>query len=234
MDFKEALKKAAAHEAVTQVRSGMVVGLGTGSTAKYAVLRIGELMRDGQLRGVVGIPSSIQTEALAREAGVPLATFDQHPQIDLTIDGADEVDPDLNLIKGGGGALLREKILAQASLCNVIIVDDSKLSDRLGTHWSLPVEVIPFAVKPEQKYLESAGARVTLRTGADGTPVHTDQNNLILDAAFGPIARPSQLAADLDHRAGIMAHGLFIGTTREVLIAGTDGVRRLKKKSPGP
>ena len=160
----ERFKQQAAYEAVKQVTSGMVVGLGTGSTAKHAVIRIGELIRNGELKEIVGIPSSVQTEALAREAGIPLTTFDDHPRIDLTIDGADEVDPGLNLIKGGGGALLREKILAQASRRNIIIVDESKLSEQLGTLWSLPVEVIPFARRTEEGYLNSLGATPNLRT----------------------------------------------------------------------
>jgi len=234
MDSMERLKQQAAYEAVKQVTSGMVVGLGTGSTAKHAVIRIGELIRSGELKEIVGIPSSVQTEDLAREAGVPLTTFDDHPRIDLTIDGADEVEPGLNLIKGGGGALLREKILAQSSRRNIIIVDESKLSAQLGTLWSLPVEVIPFARRTEEDYLESLGALAVLRTDAQGAPLFTDQNNLIYDAAFGPIADPEDLAAKLNDRSGIMAQGLFIGLANEVIIAGADGLRSLKKKEHSP
>lgn len=230
MDSMERLKQQAAYEAVKQVTSGMVVGLGTGSTAKHAVIRIGELIRSGELKEIVGIPSSVQTEDLAREAGVPLTTFDDHPRIDLTIDGADEVEPGLNLIKGGGGALLREKILAQSSRRNIIIVDESKLSAQLGTHWSLPVEVIPLARRIEEDYLESLGASPVLRTDAQGAPVYTDQNNLVFDAAFGPIADPEDLAAKLNDRSGIMAQGLFIGLAHEVIVAGADGLRRLEKE----
>ena len=228
MSDKEALKQKTAFRAVEKVRSGMVVGLGTGSTAKFAVERIGELLTHGALKDIVGIPSSVQTERLARAAGIPLVTFDDHQDIDLTIDGADEVDPDLNLIKGGGGALLREKILAQASRRNVIIVDESKLSDRLGTLWPLPIEVVAFARQTEEKYLESLGAEIALRKDGDGNSFLTDQNNLILDANFGPISDPIKLAAQLDARAGILAHGLFISLTSEVIVAGTDEIRHIK------
>ena len=227
MDSMEKFKQQAAYEAVEQLASGMVVGLGTGSTAKHAVIRIGERIRDGELKDIVGIPSSVQTEELARASGVPLTTFDDHPRIDLTIDGADEVDPELNLIKGGGAALLREKILAQASRRNVIIVDESKLSDRLGTRFALPVEVIPFARRTEEAYLEHLGASPNLRTDDQGRPVRTDQNNLIFDAAFGPIADPAGLAVKLNDRSGIMAQGLFIGLAHEVIIAGRDGIRHM-------
>ena len=231
MNSKEHLKQQAAYEAVKQVESGMVVGLGTGSTAKHAVTCIGERIRNGELNSIVGIPSSVQTEELARRSGVPLTTFDDHPRIDLTIDGADEVDPHLNLIKGGGGALLREKILAQSSLRNIIIVDESKLSDRLGTRWALPVEVIPFARRTEEEYLRSLGAMPNLRTDPKGRPVLTDQNNFIFDAAFGPISDPEGLSIMLNARSGIMAQGLFIGLAHEVIIAGADGLRRLRKKN---
>jgi ribose 5-phosphate isomerase A len=154
------------------------------------------------------------------------------PQIDVTIDGADEVDPDLNLIKGGGGALLREKVVAQASRQNIIIVDESKLSPRLGTHWALPVEVIPFAVKSEENFLKSLGAAVTLRTADNGQPSKTDQNNFILDANFGEMADPNSVAARLNERAGIAEHGLFLGLASDVIVAAEDGIRHLKRKDP--
>lgn len=229
MDAREELKRQAAHEAVRQVESDMVVGLGTGSTAKYAVERLGELIRKGRLKNIVGIPSSVQTENLAAEVGVPLTSFDAHPVIDITIDGADEVDPELNLIKGGGGALLREKVLAQSSRRNIIIVDESKLSDRLGTRWALPVEVIPFARRTEEAYLISLGATPNLRIDDKGRPVLTDQKNLIYDAAFGPIADPQGLAAKLNDRSGIMAQGLFIGLAHEVIVAGSDDIRHMTR-----
>jgi ribose 5-phosphate isomerase A len=205
-----------------------VVGLGTGSTAKYAVERIGELVASGKLKSIVGIPSSVQTEKLALAVGVPLITLDDRQDVDLNIDGADEVDPGLNLIKGGGGALLREKILAQASRRNVIIVDESKLSHQLGTKWALPIEVVAFAEKAEESYLKRMGADVTLRRDNQNKPFLTDQNNIILDADFGPIYDPVSLASQLDARAGIMAHGLFVNLASEVIIAGTEDIRHLK------
>lgn len=227
MNRIEEFKKQAAFKAVEQISSGMVVGLGTGSTAKYAVERIGALYQSGALKDIVGIPSSVQTEELALSVGIPLTSFDDHQVIDINIDGADEVDPQLNLIKGGGGALLREKVIAQASRRNVIIVDEGKISDRLGTHWVLPVEVVPFAAPSEIKFLEELGGKVTIRKHDDGSPFKTDQNNLILDADFGPMADPADLSIQLDNRAGIAGQGLFIGLTSEVIIAGSDGIRHM-------
>jgi ribose 5-phosphate isomerase A len=222
-------KQQAADRAVAYVQSGMVVGLGAGSTAVLATRRIGQLLREGRLRDIVGVPCSSAIEAEARALGIPM-TLDPPDMVDLTIDGADEVDPELNLIKGGGGALLHEKIVAQASLREVIIVDESKLSPALGTHWALPVEVIPFGWHAQRRFLESLGARVTVRQQRDGTPFRTDQGNLILDCAFGPIQQPTELAAKLDARTGIVEHGLFLGLATEVIVAGADGVRHLTLK----
>ena len=225
----EMLKKMAAEEAVRQVRSGMVLGLGTGSTTRFALEEIARKLKNGELENIVGIPSSIATAQLAQKLNIPLSSLDQHPMIDLTIDGADEVDPHLNLIKGGGGALLREKVLAQASQRVVIIVDESKLSPRLGTRFYVPVEVLPFAWRSEYLYLESLGAAVTRRETEEGTFFKTDQGNVILDCQFGPIDSPEMLAQKLCHRAGIMEHGLFIGLASEVIVAGEDGVRHLTR-----
>jgi ribose 5-phosphate isomerase A len=222
-------KQQAADRAVAYVQSGMVVGLGAGSTALLATRRIGQLLRLGRLRDIVGVPCSSAIEAEARALGIPI-TLEPLGAVDLTIDGADEVDPDLNLIKGGGGALLHEKIVAQASLREVIIVDESKLSPALGTHWALPVEVIPFGWHSQRRFLECLGARVTVRPQHDGTPFRTDQGNLILDCAFGPIQQPKELAATLDARTGIVEHGLFLGLATEVIVAGADGVRHLTPK----
>ena len=222
-------KQQAADRAVAYVQSGMVVGLGAGSTAILATRRIGQLLRKGRLRDIVGVPCSSIVEAEARALGIPI-TLDPTDTVDLTIDGADEVDPDLNLIKGGGGALLHEKIVAQASRREVIIVDESKLSPTLGTHWALPVEVIPFGWHSQRRFLESLGARVSVRQQRDGTPFRTDQGNLMLDCAFGPIPQPKELAAKLDARTGIVEHGLFVGVATEVIVAGADGVRHLTPK----
>lgn len=226
MDY---LKQLAAEQAVTYVRSGMVVGLGAGSTALFAVRHLGHLLGSGALHGIVGVPCSADVEAEARRLGIPLATLDEHPLIDLTIDGADEVDPELNLIKGGGGALLREKIVAQASRREIIVVDESKLSPILGTHWAVPVEVIPFGWRSQCAYLESLGARVTVRSGSNGAPFRTDQGNLILDCDFGPIANVEHLVRHIKSRAGIVEHGLFLGLATEVIVAGSAGVRRMQR-----
>ncbi len=229
MDSVENLKKQAAEKAVEFIKSDMVIGLGTGSTAAFALQRIAELLKSGELKNILGIPSSVQTAKEALKLGIPLTTFDDHPAIDITIDGADEVDPQLNLIKGGGGALLREKILAQFSKRVIIIVDESKLSPVLGTKYPLPVEVLPFAWRPEALYLESLGAKITLRQQEDGNVYHTDQDNFILDCQFGEIKEPETLAAKLQQRAGIMAHGLFLGMASEVIVAGEKGIRHLTR-----
>ena len=226
-DVRTAFKRAAAEYAITFVESGMVLGLGAGTTAAIAVRRIGDLLREGRLQGIVGVPSSTEVAAAARTAGIPLTTLEDHPVLDLTIDGADEVDPGLNLIKGGGGALLHEKIVAQASRREIIIVDDSKLSPALGTVWAVPVEVVAFGGGPQLQFLESLGARVTLRRAEDGTPFRTDSGNLILDCAFGPIDRPDELAARLKERTGIVDHGLFLGLTTDLIVAGREGIRHV-------
>jgi ribose 5-phosphate isomerase A len=222
------LKQQAAWRAVELVEPGMVVGLGHGSTVAFALHRIARLLQGGELRDILGIPCSRQVEAEARQLGIPLTTLEIHPVIDLTIDGADEVDPHLNLIKGGGGALLREKIVAQASRREVIVVDQSKLSPTLGTHWPVPVEVLPFGWRSQAAYLKSLGAEVTLRRSSDGTPFRTDQDNLILDCRFGPIPDPVELAARLDRRAGIVEHGLFLGLATDVIVAGDGGIQHLR------
>lgn len=230
MATQDELKKRAALRAVEFIESDMVVGLGTGSTTQFAVERIAERIKAGELKNIVGIPSSVRTEKLALKLGIPLASFDDQPQINVTIDGADEVDPDLNLIKGGGGALLREKVLAQASRQNIIIVDGSKISPQLGTNWTLPVEVIPFALKTEENYLRYLGARVSVRIRDGGSLFRTDQDNLILDADFGPIADVKKFADLLNQRAGIVEHGLFLGLASDVIVAAEDGIRHLKRK----
>jgi ribose 5-phosphate isomerase A len=223
----DAYKKQAAERAVEFVQSGMVVGLGTGSTAVFAVRRIGELLQGGELEGILGVPTSEATAAEARRVRIPLTTLEEHPVVDLTIDGADEVAPNFDLIKGGGGALLREKIVAQASERVVIVVDESKLSPVLGTKWALPVEVVPFGHRPEMEFLAWLGAEVTVRKAKDGSPFTTDGGNMILDAKFGPMDEPIAVAIDLDERAGVVTHGLFLGLVTDVIVAGSDGVRHL-------
>jgi ribose 5-phosphate isomerase A len=223
------LKKQAAHRAVEFVQSGMIVGLGHGSTALYAARRIAELIHSGVLQNIRGVPCSRKVFEDARRLGIPLTTLNRNPVIDLTIDGADEVDGSLNLIKGGGGALLREKIVAQASLCEIIIVDESKMSEVLGTRCAVPVEVAPFGWKTHFFSLEKLGANVKPRRNSDEKLFRTDQGNVILDANFGPINDPAKLAADLKARAGVLEHGLFIGIATDVIVAGKGGVRHLER-----
>ncbi len=223
------LKQKAAERAVDFVESGMVVGLGHGSTAIFAARRIAQLLQSGQLADILGVPCSVHVQREARELGIPLTTLDDHPIIDLTIDGADEVDPDLNLIKGGGGALLREKIVAQASSREIIVVDESKLSPALGTHWAVPVEVIPFGCRSQCAYLESLGARLTVRRNDDGTIFNTDQGNLLLDCDFGAISQLKELAEGMNGRSGIVEHGLFLGLATDVIVAGERGIQHLSR-----
>ena len=229
MADRESLKEQAGRYAVRFIENGMTIGLGTGSTVKYFLIALGEKIETGELKNIRGVSSSIKTDGLAGAAGIPLVSFSEARDLDVAVDGADEVDPDLNLIKGGGGALMREKILAQACNRYIIIIDDSKYSPRLGTHWPVPVEVIPFAVSLEQRYLEDQGARVQIRSGLDGRPVLTDQQNCILDCNFGVIEDPYALANLLDARAGIMAHGLFLDFTTDLIMAGADKTEHLRK-----
>jgi len=226
------LKRQAAWRAAEFVESGMTVGLGHGSTAAFAVERIAELLRTGKLTDVVCVPCSEEVSQHAERLGIPLTTLDEHPSIDVTIDGADEVDGELNLIKGGGGALLREKIVASASAREIIVVDGSKLSPRLGTRSALPVEVVPFAWTVEAAALEALGAHVLRRGGED--PFLTDQRNYILDCDFGPIERPGELAARLDARPGVVAHGLFVGLATDLVVATERGVRHFTRGSDLP
>ncbi|MBU0490317.1 MAG: ribose-5-phosphate isomerase RpiA [Chloroflexi bacterium] len=225
----QTLKQQAAERAAALVESGMVVGLGHGSTAMYVLRHLARLLHDGRLLDIRGVPCSVHVEEEARELGIPLIQLDDCRAIDITIDGADEVDPHLNLIKGRGGALLREKIVAQASRREVIVVDESKLVPVLGTHWPVPVEVVTFGWRAQVAYLETLGARPVLRKVNNGTPFRTDQGNLILDCHFGPIADPIRLATQLDGRAGIVGHGLFLGLATDVIAAGEQGIRHLTR-----
>jgi ribose 5-phosphate isomerase A len=223
------LKEQAARRAVEFVQSGMIVGLGHGSTALFAVKRIAELIRSGALQNIRGVPCSRKVFEDVRKLGIPITTLNRNSVIDLTIDGADEVDDHLNLIKGGGGALLREKIVAQASLCEIIIVDESKMSSVLGTRCAVSIEVAPFGWKAHIFPLEKLGAEVKPRRNSDGKLFKTDQGNIILDANFGPISDPAKLAADLKARAGVVEHGLFIGIATDVIVAGKGGLRHLER-----
>ena len=226
-DPHAALKKAAAEYAVRYVESGMTVGLGTGSTAIFAIQRIGALLQSGELKGIVGFATSRASWDAAVNLNIPMLPDDLPQAIDVTIDGADEVDPQLNLVKGGGGALLREKLVAQATAREVIVVDESKLSARLGTLHVLPVEVLHFGWLSQARFLESLGAKYVVRQTAGGEEYRTDQGNMILDCDFGPIADAAELARQLEARAGIVEHGLFLGLTHLVVVSSASGVREM-------
>lgn len=228
---QQELKQQAAEYAVNFIEPGMVVGLGTGSTAILAVRHIAKLLDAGKLTNIVGISTSIRIEEAARELGIPLTTLEEQPIVDLTIDGADEVDPMLDVIKGGGGALLREKIVAQASKRQIIIVDESKPSDALGTKWAVPIEVIPFGWGSQRAFLASICNMVTLRQTDAGEIFKTDHGNLILDCDFGPIQDTASLARQLNYRTGIVEHGLFLDLVTDVIIAGENGIEHKERIS---
>jgi len=220
-------KEAAARASLRFVKDGQVVGLGTGSTAAYFIQLLGEQVKNG-LR-IRGIPSSDRSREQAASLGIPLTTLDECQQIDLTVDGADEVDPQLRLIKGGGGALLREKIVASATKQLVIVADASKRVPVLGK-FPLPVEVIKFAQAVVVKKIEALGAEVSVRRVADGKPYLTDENNHILDCRFGQIADADGLARQLSDMPGVVEHGLFIGMASIVLFANGSEIVELRRQ----
>jgi ribose 5-phosphate isomerase A len=225
----DALKKAAAEYAVALIEPGMVVGLGVGSTAIHATRRIGARVAAGELEGIVCVPCSLGTEQAARELGLPLTTLEEHPEVDLTIDGADEVDPNMDLIKGAGGALLREKIVAQATRREVIVIDEGKLSPNLGTRSAVPVEVVEFGRGATIKYLRQLGCEPKLRLNGSGKPFRTDQGNLIVDCEFRPIEYPDQLDEAIRRSAGVVEHGLFLGLATDLVVAGAGGIRHYRR-----
>jgi ribose 5-phosphate isomerase A len=228
----EAYKRAAAAQALDFVRSGMRLGLGTGSTAKHFVELLGERVRAGL--DVVAVPTSEATRAQAEAAGIALTTLDETPALDLTVDGADEIAPDLTLIKGGGGALLREKIVAAASAQMIVISDESKWVSMLG-RFPLPVEIAPFGSAATQRAVEAAAAEArcpgpaVLRKGKDGEPVVTDGGHWLLDVAVLRISDPAAFAAQLCRVPGVLEHGLFIGLAHAAILAGPDGVRVIER-----
>lgn len=224
---RDALKCAAAEAAVELVQDGMVVGLGTGSTATFAIEALGRRHREGLQ--FIGIPTSDRTAAQAKAAKIPLTSFREHREIDLTIDGADEVERGtLNLIKGLGGALLHEKIVAAASRRLAIVVDGVKVVDRLGRRTPIPVEVVAFGVEATQARLESIGATTRLRQSATGEPFITDSGNRILDCSFGPIVDPAALEKRIRQVVGVVESGLFVARADVVFVANTSGVHRLE------
>ncbi len=226
------LKKRVGEAAAARIESGMRVGLGTGSTAVWMVRRLGERLRDGDLTDIVGVPTSERTAQEAASLGIPLATLEDYPTLNLTIDGADEIDPQLNLVKGGGGALLREKIVAQASEQFIIVADDRKLVDRLGTTFKLPVEVVAFGHGSQLTFFEGLGAQPALRLNDDGQPFLTDSNNYIYDCTFANgITDLMATAARLSERAGIVDHGLFLGMATLAIVSTADGVAVLTSET---
>lgn len=226
----ETQKRAAAFRAAEWIQDDTVVGLGTGSTVRHLLDAIAARLRQGTLHGIVGVPTSEDTMRRSEALGIPLGDLASHPKIDIAIDGADEVTPGLDLIKGLGGALLREKLVAIDAAQFIILVDQSKQVRRLGEKAPLPVEVDPFGIGIQVPFLEALGCEPTIRAGADGAPFRTDGGNLILDCRFPDgIPDPEGLAMELDRRPGILEHGLFLKMTDRVVAAGAEGIEILER-----
>ncbi|HIK45022.1 MAG TPA: ribose-5-phosphate isomerase RpiA [Leptolyngbyaceae cyanobacterium M65_K2018_010] len=232
MDPVKLMKQEVGRQAAARVESNTIVGLGTGSTTAFAIQFIGERLAAGELSNIKGVPTSFQASVLAKQYGIPLTTLDEIEAIDLAIDGADEVDPQMNLIKGGGAAHTREKIVDALAKYFIVVVDSSKLVAKLGTTFPLPVEVLPLAVTPVTQALIALGGRPELRMGIkkDG-PVITDQGNMILDVTFDGIDDPASLEKTINNIPGVLDNGLFVGVANEVLVGevkdGQATVRRL-------
>lgn len=226
------LKRKAAERAARYVESGMRLGLGTGSTAAHFVDVIGERVRSGRLTGIVGVATSRATIEHARHVGIPLATLDEESSLDLTVDGADEIGPGIDVIKGHGGALLWEKLVAGASARFLIIADESKLVHRLGARMALPVEVVPFGWSTHLAFIEDLGARPVLRKRG-GKPFETDSGHYMIDCHFeGGIGDPVGVSTALKARVGIVETGLFIGMADTAVVAVGDGIRVLERETP--
>ena len=221
----EQLKKIAAEKASEEIREAMVVGLGTGSTVYYALLKIGEMVRDGL--NIIGIPTSSGTEKIATEQGIPLSTLAAHPIIELTIDGADEVDAHLNLIKGGGAALVREKIIANASRRILIVVDENKVSRVLGTSFALPVEIVQFGWEATKRVVDQICGQSELRSGIQ-KPLITDNGNYILDCHFDGIPEPEKVELQLNNIPGVVENGIFVNRADKIIIGTSSGIRYLE------
>lgn len=222
-------KKAAGEKAVEEIHSGMTIGLGSGSTVYYTILKLGDVLKKGMLKNVRAIPSSTQTQILAEKVGIPLASFKECQAIDVTIDGADEVDENFNLIKGGGAAHLREKVLVQMSEKFVVVADESKLSKNIGSKWPVPIEVIQFAYPVVMSFVKKNNGQPVLRKSVQNSPIITDEGNFIIDANFGVIHNPYELAGRLESKAGIVEHGLFLGLASKIILAGKDGFNILER-----
>lgn len=222
------LKLKAAECALSYVQSGMALGLGSGSTAAYFIELLGQHICSGSLQDIYAVPTSEETAGKARLAHIPLTSLDEHPFLDLAVDGADEVDPDLNLVKGLGKSLLREKIVEIHAKKLLIIVDEAKLVPRLGTKGPLPVEIIPFEYGAHLRWLESLGCKANLMLGKDDSPLVTDNGNYLACCWFSKgIREPNSLARALADRPGIVEHGLFLNMAHQVIVSGTQGIRIL-------
>jgi len=227
VDWRVGAKKTAALEAIKHVQEGFVVGLGSGTTAAYAVQEIGERVRQKDLH-VLGVPTSHQALKLAVSCGIPLTTLDEHPQLDLTIDGADQIDRELNLIKGMGGALMREKIVASAAKQFVVVADETKLAEKLGTNHPIPLEVLPFALPTVMTKVQELNGKPILRESEGKVgPVVTDNGNFIVDVEFGPVDAVDELDVKLKLVPGVLETGLFVGMADFVYVGGRSGVQKL-------
>ena len=221
----EQQKKIAAEKATEEVRDGTVVGLGTGSTVYYALLKLGAMVREGL--NIVGIPTSDGTEKIAEEQNIPLSTLAAHPTIELTIDGADEVDAHLNLIKGGGAALVREKIIANASKRILIVVDESKISRVLGTSFALPVEIVQFGWEATQREVDKICGKSDIRGGIED-PLITDNGNYILDCHFDGIPEPKTVELQLNNIPGVVENGIFVDRADKIIIGTSSGIKYME------
>ncbi|MGD2201757.1 MAG: ribose-5-phosphate isomerase RpiA [Candidatus Bathyarchaeota archaeon] len=230
MSWINRAKQGSAEAAATHVRSGTVIGLGSGSTTRHFIQILGALLRTRELTDITAVPTSHQAAADARKAGIPLCSLDDHPEIELTIDGADQIDPGLDAIKGGGGALLREKIVAHNSENYILIADERKRTQKLGAGTPIPLEVLPFSAATVAREITELGASAILREG-DGKlgPVVTDNGNFILDADFGPIEDPGRLDVQLRAIPGILETGLFLGLADFAYIGTRGGVERMER-----
>lgn len=230
----ESLKRAVGWKAVEWIQDGMVLGLGTGSTVRHLLDAIAGRRAEGELTRIVGVPTSEDTRRRAEALGIPLGDLSSHPRIDVALDGADEVTPDLDLIKGLGGALLREKLVAISAASFIILADHSKLVTRLGEKAPVPVEVDPFGIGIQEPFLRSFGCEPTLRRTPDGHPIATDGGNLLVDCHFrGGIEDPEALALALDRRPGIMEHGLFLGMATRLVVASAGGIEVVERRREG-
>jgi ribose 5-phosphate isomerase A len=219
VDVVKLMKQEVGRVAALRVKSNSIVGLGTGSTSAYAIEYLGDRLKSGELENIVGVPTSFQSEVLAKKFGIPLVTLDAIDHIDIAIDGADEVDPQKNLIKGGGAAHTREKVVDSLAELFIVLVDSSKIVTELGSTFLLPVEVIPMALAPVTRALEKLGGQPELRMGIKKAgPVVTDQGNLVLDVKFNKIPNPAQLEQQINNIPGVLENGLFVGLADTILV----------------